>query len=205
MKTDKKIWKKKVEALIARRAKGTQDNAHCESIVSDYGRHLRSFVLGKTLLDVGCGDQTIRKILEIAFPLVKYIGVDAFPVLGTLTTKLEIENTPEVEKFLKIHGRFDNVLCFAMLDSSYDLERATKNMKRLAETSVVFLTGIDIEPDEFHTHRITKELLDSLMLTPGWMIRMSNFLTPHVLLIEYARTGEPEVEEKPSGKTSATV
>jgi hypothetical protein len=88
---------------------------------------------------------------------------------------------------IESRGQFDHVAVFAMLDSCQDLEATTHNIKRLAKKSVLILTGIDIEPDEYHTIKITKPLLDELMMADGWKIKMSNFLTPQVLLIEYCR------------------
>lgn len=186
MKTDKKTWRKKVQNLMDRRAAGTTDNRQCEDIVADYGRHLRSFQLGNSVLDVGCGGMTIAQKLTERHPHVKYVGIDPHP-LNENVIKMEIEDPNQTADLLQQFGQFDNVLCFAVLDSCYDLHKATENMKKLAKQSVVFLTGIDIEPDQFHTFKITKELLDGLMVTEGWEIRMSNFLTPKVLLIEYAR------------------
>lgn len=181
---DKKVWRQRVQNLLDRRATGVQDNRKGEPLIADYARHLRSFELGASLLDVGCGDMNIKKLLEANHPGVEYLGVDAFPVSNDVT-RMEIEDDEDVKVLYQMYGQFDNVICFAVLDGSYDLQKATANMKRLARKSVVILTGIDIEPDEFHTFKITQEGLDELMLADGWIKKMSNYLTPQVLLVEY--------------------
>lgn len=189
-KTTMDKWKSATKNLQDRRDAGqTNDNAACENIVADYDRHLRSFPIGESLLDVGCGDQALGRALarhnERAKTNVKYFGVDAFPVSAAIP-KLKIENDKEVDALLEDHGQFDTVCCFAALDSMHDLVKATENMKRCANQRVVFLTGINIAPDKFHTFEITVKLLDELMV--GFKRgKCFNFLTPKVLLAEYVR------------------
>jgi ubiquinone/menaquinone biosynthesis C-methylase UbiE len=185
MKTDRKTWTKKVQNLLKRREKGVADNDHCELLVRDYARHLRAIKIGSSILDVGCGAMTIGDIIAKDYPNVKYLGVDAFPV-NDQVIEMKIEDDKQVDNFIKTHGQFDHVTAFAMLDNCQDIVAATNNIKRLANKSVLILTGIDIETDQFHTFKITKENLDALMLADGWKITMSNFLTPNVLLIEYS-------------------
>lgn len=191
---DRDTWRQRVQNLIDRRQTGVQDNRKCETIVADYARHLRSFELGKSLLDVGCGDMSIKRLLEANHPGVEYLGIDAFPIDQSVT-RMEIEDDEDVKVMYQMYGQFDNVICFAVLDGSYDLVKATNNMKRLAAKSVVILTGIDIEPDEFHTFKITQAGLDELMLADGWTKHMSNYLTPQVLLVEYRPPADRNVEE----------
>lgn len=180
-KTTKSKWESATRNLMERRTTGTKDNDKCDSIVADYGRHLRSFELGRSLLDVGCGDQSIKRLMHVNHPDVKYTGIDAFPVNEeVIEAKIE---TLDVKKFEAQHGKHDTVVCFAALDSMHDLVKACDNMKKLAKKNIVFLTGIDIEPDQFHTFKITEPLLMELM--KGWKVNMSNYLTPKVLLIEF--------------------
>lgn len=193
-KTTKSKWESATRNLQARRDTGVTDNAKCDSIVADYYRHMRSFScgmnIGKSVLDVGCGSQSLRKVIEIQHPGVRYVGIDAFPIEGIeYVVKCKIENDKEVEQLANDWQQesgtrlFDTVVCFAALDSMHDLVKATANMKSLAKERVCFLTGIGIEPDQYHTFKITTELLDQLM--SGWKVVMSNFLTEKVLLIEY--------------------
>jgi glycosyltransferase involved in cell wall biosynthesis len=188
-KTTKSKWESATQNLINRRATGVKDNAKCDTIVADYGRHLRSFELGNSVLDIGCGDQSIKRLLHVNHPHVKYTGIDAFPINDeVINAKIE---TLDVKKFEAEHGTHDTIVCFAALDSMHDLVKACDNMKKLAKKNIVFLTGIGIEVDEFHTFKITTELLNELM--KGWKVNMSNFLTPNVLLVEYV----PNVNEVP--------
>lgn len=185
-KTTKTKWESATSKLQARRDTGVQDNAKCDTIVGDYYRHMRSFSgVGESVLDVGCGSQHLRRVVDNQHAGVKYVGIDAFPapVSEGEVLKVKIENDKEVAELLKEHGQFDTVCCFAALDSMHDLVKATANMKKLAKERVCFLTGIGIKPDEFHTFEITTDLLNELM--SGWKVKMSNFLTQKVLLIEY--------------------
>ena len=66
MRTSKKVWQQKMKNLIDRRKSGVTDNRQVESIISDYGRHLRSITfLGDKILDVGCGDCGITNTVEM--------------------------------------------------------------------------------------------------------------------------------------------
>lgn len=173
MKVSKDKWFESVNNLIERRKTGVKDNQKCESIIADYGRHMRSVFIGKTLLDVGCGDQSISKLLPEG---VDYTGIDAFPCVPK-AIKMQIEECSFEDK------SFDTLVCFAVLDSLYDLKAATEHMKRITRKNIVFLTGVNIEPDRYHTVMITEALLDGLM--EGWKVNMKNYLTPQVILIEY--------------------
>lgn len=180
-KTTRSKWEDANNRLITRRASGVKDNAKCDSIVADYFRHFRSFDVGRSVLDVACGDQYLRQVVNKQHTGVKYTGIDAFTKGdGIIEAKIE---TLDTYKFNRDHGIHETVVCFAALDMMHDIEKACANMKKLASKNIVFLTGIDIEPDEFHTFKITHELL--LQLMSGWKVNMSNYLTPKVLLIEF--------------------
>jgi len=185
-KTTKTKWESATGNLIKRRSTGVSDNAKCENIVADYHRHLRGIIqhgagIGNSVLDVGCGDMSIGRILEQHYPNVKYMGVDAFPV-NDQVTGLKIEDA-HPNMFAIQYGEFDTIVCFAALDSMHDLVKACNNMKGIAKKSIIFLTGIDIEPDQYHTFKITEPLLHELM--KGWKVSYSNYLTEKVLLIQY--------------------
>jgi len=175
MKVDNDTWLQKMNNLLNRRSSGVNDNRKCEPIISDYKRHLRSITLGKKILDVGCGDQSIKGMLPFG---KHYLGIDPFPISEGVI-KMKIEDCDFIDQ------SFDTVLCFAVLDGCQDIEKATSQMKRIASDNVVFLTGVDIEPDEYHTHKITKEELDKLMVP--FQVRMRNFLSRNVMLVEYSR------------------
>lgn len=169
-----------MQNLRNRRSTGVSDNKHCESAVSNYSSHLTKIYVGASLLDVGCGDQQIGKILSTGFwaNRVKYVGIDAFPCVPD-AIKEEIETCAFPDR------SFETVICFAALDNLYDVKTAIINMKRLASYNVAFLTGIDIEPDQYHTVKITHQLLDDAF--SDWRSRCQEQLAPKVWLIEYAR------------------
>lgn len=180
-RTTRTKWETANGKLIARRANGVSDNSKCDSLVADYYRHMRSFEVGNSVLDVGCGDQHLRTVVENQHPGVSYTGIDAF-TKGEGIINLSIEKL-NVKKFEEDHGTHETVCCFAALDMMHDIGKACENMKKLAKKNIVFLTGVNIKPDEFHTFEITPDLLNELM--SGWKVNMSNFLTEKVLLIEY--------------------
>jgi len=171
--------------LIDRRKSGVSDNSKCDRLISDYARHLRSVHLGPSVLDVGCGDKNIERILKEgvkgihAGKTFSYTGIDAFPIDETVL-KMEAE---DMKKFRD--KQFNTVICFAVLDGCHDLEKATSEMKRVASDNVVFLTGVDIEPDKYHTFKIGEKQLDKLM--SPFRVKMRNYLSEKVMLVEYVR------------------
>jgi SAM-dependent methyltransferase len=112
-----------------------------------YPELLSKVWVGKTL-DVGCGSMPFKSIIP------DYTGVDSFPVNDQVINM-------DAEALLYKDNHFDTVLCFAALDGMYDIEKAVSEMKRVASENVVFLTGVGIEPDEYHTFKIEEAWLDS--------------------------------------------
>jgi len=174
-------WKKAFEALSARRNKGIEDNTHCEPIVADYGRHLRAVDIGVNVLDVGCGEMALRDALKKHSQYSgfqhQYTGIDAFPVSDEVV-EMQIEECTFADK------QFDTTICFAALDCLLDVSKALQQMKRVTSGNILILTGVGIEPDKFHTHKIEYSGLIEMM-GPDWIVSMSNHLVPNVVLIEF--------------------
>lgn len=187
MEVSKKKWETATRALIDRRKTGVQDNAKCEPIIADYGRHLRAVEkhgsgVGTTVLDVGCGDMGLSAKVaahsQYSSKQHTYFGVDAFPV-SEHVTKACSEELPFND------GEIETVICFAVLDSTRDAELSVAEMCRVSSKNVVLLTGIDIEPDKYHTHKISESWLHEQFSKHGYVSGLSNYLEPNVLLIEF--------------------
>lgn len=143
--------------------------------ITNYLNHLRNIRVGVSVLDVGCGDMSIRNYLKAGS---HYVGIDAFPVNDEVVN-MEIEDC----KF--DDHTFDTVICFAVLDGLRDIDKAVEQMKRVCKRNVYFLTGVDIPPDKYHTHMITRQWLDSKFA--DWRSGYSEQVFPKVWLIEYIR------------------
>lgn len=175
-KVAERTWKRSMRNLMERRRSGSSSSsAASQSKTADYGSHIRKANIGKSVLDIGCGSMAIKKFLPQG---TKYIGIDAFPVSDEVL-KMRAED-------LRFEDQsFDTVLAFAVLDGLQDLLEALGEMKRVCSGNLLILTGIGIEPDQYHTLMISEELLNSIF--SGWRISLKEYLEPKVLLIEYSR------------------
>lgn len=161
------MWLDAMKKLRGRMLSGQIKNQYPE--VDDYAGHIAKCHQGERVLDVGCGHQVIK-------PFVKgeYVGIDAFPLSADVTAMKAEEMTFEDKSF-------DTVYCFAVLDGVEDLNLACKQIKRVCRGNIVILTGIDIEPDMYHTYKITEAFLDETFGHAS----LKYWVTDKVLLAEY--------------------
>lgn len=174
MKVSKETWLERMQNLMNRRKSSSPPSA--PNKLSDYGSHLSKVNIGSSVLDVGCGGMAIRSLLPDG---VKYVGLDPFPVSGEV-----IDGMIETIK-PKSLPPIDTVLCFAVMDGCQDFEKAIENIKKIARKNVVFLTGVGIDPDQYHTFRI--ELSDYRKAFDGWKETYCEALTEKVYLLEYTK------------------
>ena len=171
MNVSKDVWLERANNLQERRGKEVIKNS--VQGVDDYKSHIYKGWIGKKVLDVGCGSMTIKKHLPLG---CSYTGIDPFP-LSEEVMNISIEQCNFEE------NSFETIYAFAMLDNIYDLKTAIENMKRIASKNVMILTGVEIDPDQYHTMKITEPMLNELFY--GWMINYKEYLHPKILLIEY--------------------
>lgn len=173
MKVSEEIWKEKLNNLHTR-AKGISSEHQI-----NYKELLTHVHIGKKVLDVGCGTGWLHKYLPED---VQYNGMDAFassiPELETLVISgnivdMDVDNI-KWELWSNLIGLFETIFCFAALDGMRDLDTALENMRRIASKNIVILTGINIEPDQYHTHLITEKYIMDQMCPP---VYKENFLT----------------------------
>jgi 2-polyprenyl-3-methyl-5-hydroxy-6-metoxy-1,4-benzoquinol methylase len=168
---DETVWKERMGNLFARRAKGEFTK---NSLVSDYAKHLSKFKIGYTVLDVGCGNMVVKDLLPAGR---LYTGIDAFPCSPTVR-EMRIEDLPRDEMY-------QTVLCFAVLDGVLDLDITLEVINHVATKNVCMLTGLDIKPDQYHTHEITLyKLIKGLI---DFDLTFSEELSPKVWLLEFTR------------------
>lgn len=173
MQVSKEIWSQRMDNLNERRKREEIKNS--VNGVDDYRAHVNSCYIGRSVLDVGCGKQAIKQCLPAG---VEYTGIDPFPIAPN-TLKMEIEDCKFEDK------TFDTVYAFAMLDNVYDLKKAVDNMKRVCKKNVVILTGVDIDPDQYHTVKIELKTLDELF--SGMSRTLTKWLLQDkIALIEYS-------------------
>ena len=150
MKVTKKQWNNATGNLQKRRAawKNLDDNVKLDDTIRNYGEHLEKCGYGNSILDVGCGSQTLRKYIPEG---INYTGIDAFPVKNTDTILMTIEESTFEPK------SFDTICAFAILDNCFDFDKACQKMKEIARINIIILTGINIIVDKYHTYNLQLE------------------------------------------------
>lgn len=178
MKVSVKEWVQATENLNKRRQSSghADDNRSLDNAIRDYKSHLKKCGVGSSVLDVGCGSQFLRQCLDEG---VKYHGIDAFPIVE-YTHKLSIE---DADKTVLSNDSFDTVCAFAVLDNCRDFYLACENMKRIARQNVIILTGIGIEVDQYHTHKLEHEHFDKAF--SDWDCTHKEEISPKVWLLCY--------------------
>jgi len=151
------------------------DNARLSESIRNYKAHLDKCYVGRSVLDVGCGHQYLKQCLP---PGTSYLGMDAFPVVpNTFHAAIDELNfmCPPVE----------TVCCFATLDGVRDFDIACERMKEIATKNIIILTGIGIEVNQYHTHRLEFEDFDRAF--GDWNNTVRHMVSDKVWLLEYAR------------------
>jgi hypothetical protein len=173
---EKIVWRQKMANLMQRRKerKDKPKDPH-RSAISRYDLHITKVKVGTRVLDVGCGSMVIKNFLS---PEIEYLGIDAYPVSAEVV-KMEIEKCNYPDKW------FNTVFAFAVLDSVYDLDEALRQIARVTKGNVLILTGLDIEPNQFHTFKVTEDKLRHAFrdFEEGY----KEFFGPKVALLEYVR------------------
>lgn len=126
--------------------------------------------VGATVLDVGCGNRHLEKVLNN----VVYRGIDPFP-------RDEFTDRITAEELVEHDGRYDTIFMMAALDNVMDLTLALEGLKHVAKKNIVIVTGIDIEPDSLHTIKVTREALVSVLGAPV----LEKMLVKNVYLFEF--------------------
>lgn len=182
MKVTEQEWHEKMHNLIDRRASvgHNNDNYRTQSAVADYARHMKKVFVGKTLLDVGCGSQYLKGCIP---PQTEYYGLDAFPITEDVFSG-KIEEERVLNFFTKVKT-IETVVAFAVMDGCQDFDKAIEHMKLIAQRNVVFLTGIGIKPDKYHTFELS--LMDYIHGFAGWDLTLSHQIEPKVWLLEFSK------------------
>ncbi|RTK94657.1 MAG: hypothetical protein EKK64_07895 [Neisseriaceae bacterium] len=171
MKVDKKEWESKLNNLHTRTKGITSEHQ------IDYKSLLKKVFIGESVLDVGCGTCWLKNYLKKS---TKYTGLDAF-----ISGKEIITQSIEEIDFNTFQHRFDTLFVFAALDGMMDLEKAFENMKAICNKNIVILTGINIQPDLYHTHLITEQLVTNLM--DGFKQTHKTQVHEKILFLEYTK------------------
>ena len=130
--------------------------------------------LNAKVLDIGCGTCWLKYLL----PNRIYLGIDAHP-LSEDVYKEEIETCELPDQCV------DTSFVFAALDGMRDLTQAIHHIKRVTKENIVILTGVNIPPDQYHTHEITVEFIDSQM--SGFKKTVEKYVHEKIVFLEYTR------------------
>jgi hypothetical protein len=179
MKADVQKWIDATANLKERRKLNAgikSDIPTYQNPVSDYKLHLIKCGYGRSIVDVGCGAQFLKTQIE---GQTHYIGIDAFPADGyeDVTLLIAIESDEALELSA------DTVCAFAVLDNCLDFDKAIANMKRIARKNIIILTGIGIDVDIYHTHRLEMHDFDSRFT--DWKCTHREEIQPRVWLLNY--------------------
>ena len=175
MLVSEETWKEKMQNLMDRRELGTIGTSANANKVRDYASHLSKVFIGGSVLDVGCGDMSIKKLL----PDVLYSGLDAYPVSEDVFGG-EIEDNYAVEFF-----EVETIIAFAVMDGVQDFDKAIENIKLIAQKNIVFLTGVNIPPDRYHTLEL--KLSDFDYRFSDWKKTYQEEIVKNVYLLEYTK------------------
>jgi hypothetical protein len=66
-----------------------------------------------------------------------------------------------------------------------DFKKSIEQIKRVCNKNVLFLTGVGIEPDQYHTIKITEAMLIAEM--KPFKVGLMEYLAPKILLIEFKK------------------
>lgn len=178
MKVSVKEWVQATENLNKRRQSvgHADDNRSLDNAIRDYKSHLNKCGVGNSVLDVGCGSQFLKQCLDED---TWYYGIDAFPI-NEDTIKVSIEDITDKDIY---YCDIDTVCAFAVLDNCMDFYLACDNMKRIARQNVIILTGIGIEVDQYHTHKLEHEHFDKAF--SDWDCTHKEEISPKVWLLCY--------------------
>lgn len=177
LKTTKENWEQATANLRNRGVRSTVGESTEAIRVRDYAAHLSKVYVGESLLDVGCGDQFIKKCID---PKVRYIGLDAFPI-----SQDTFEGNIESDEAVKLFD-VETICAFAVMDNCLDFDKAIENMKQIATKNIVFLTGVNIEVDKFHTFKL--QLSDFDYRFSDWKKTYAEEIVPKVYLLEYTKS-----------------
>lgn len=171
MKTTNEDWEKKLNNLHTR-SKGISSEHQI-----DYKSLLKKAHIGKRVLDVGCGTCWLKNMLPKD---TVYFGMDAYVKGKDILT----ETIEDIEVLDDVYN-IETIFVFAALDGMRDLKLAFSKMKYLASKNIVILTGVNIEPDIYHTHLITEYFIDSQM--EGWQKTTRVQVHPKIIFLEYTK------------------
>lgn len=172
MKVEKKEWEMKLKNLHTRTKGITSEHQ------IDYKNLLKKVHIGKTALDVGCGTCWLKKYLGKSH----YNGIDAFDRVEH--KGLNVYNGI-IETYEFGTQKFETLFVFAALDGMMDLELAFVKMKDVCSKNIVILTGINIQPDLYHTHLITEKLINNLM--DGFELTHRTQVHEKIVFLEYTK------------------
>lgn len=160
-------WKKKAEGLAEWRKNRTSPPN-----LDLYKRIVSMVHVGKTVLDVGCGQMHLASLLGECF----YSGIDPFP-LSDLITKMTAEELNDFDK----EGGYDTVFMLSALDNVIDLKRSLSGLNSVAKQNIVILTSIGVPPDTAHTVQVDRSDLVSVLGEPFQEVEIS----PKLFLFEW--------------------
>jgi hypothetical protein len=118
--------------------------------------------VGKSVLDVGCGQQILFNCLP---NYTLYRGFDPFPLSDDVAPI-------SAEQLNDLNDLFDTVFMFAALDNVKNIELSLKGLKHVAKKNIVILTSIGVPKDKYHTHSIEREDLVSVLGEPFQEVEM---------------------------------
>ncbi len=160
-------WKRKAEGLAEWRKNRTSPPN-----LDLYKRIVSMVHVGKTVLDVGCGQCHLFQCLRREN--IIYTPIDPFPIVSDV-------DQISAEDLRDFSEGFDTVFMLSALDNVRDLKASLEGLKYVAEENIVILTSIGVKPDKNHTIQVDREDLVSVLGEPFQEVEM----LPKVFLFEW--------------------
>ena len=180
MITTRKTWEMKMNALH------TRDKGISSEHQVDYAKLLQNVEVGHRVIDIGCGTCWLKKYLT---PRTNYTGMDPFAtneqVDCGMVIKAEIDSLDWKDNS-GLCRKFNTAFVFAALDGMRDPETAMKNIRQMVTDNIVILTGINIPPDQYHTHLLTLPFIRECM--GNWVEKTYIEVMPEkIVFLQYVR------------------
>ena len=134
------------------------DYLHLRAIHRFVNESLAKLPNGRSVLDVGCGDQRYRKILPIG---VAYVGLDYKPTKQKFYNRKPYPDIFGDAQAMPVKSNsFDCILCTEVLEHVSDITRSLADMVRILKPegqmilTVPFLFPEHNSPYDFHRHTV---------------------------------------------------
>jgi len=126
------------------------------------------------VVDLGCGDGSMLKIIEEKFKNVKTFGIDREPNIVKLKDFLKAEiKVADIQNSGFADNFFDLIFCLDVLEHFKDLEQPIKEIKRIIKPSGVLIISLPTESPFYKVGRFLTKGTMSMKKGPSCSFNFS--------------------------------